>query len=485
MKILGKLGSLQTIATSLLAVPVLAHELEKKQKPSSKSAGAVTLADLDAAASGKISSALKQAKFKPVGGSTMNFSSLAGSGVETALVVGWDDTHCEAFEEHARYRKLGSTLGAFARGRRIEEVTLSCSHLDLRSEENLAALLEGFLLSAYVFNGYKSKKDDAPAQLHSITLLGMKKVPQKVVDLTLATCAATMFARDLVNTPPHDCTPRFIADHCRKIAKAQKLKIDVFDDKALRKMGAGGLLGVAQGSDEPPYLIRMIYRPKNKAKKVISLVGKGVTFDSGGLSIKTGAGMETMKCDMSGAAAVAALMSMISILKPNFEVRGYIPMSGKTIEVLNTDAEGRLILADALTLAEKDGSDVIVDLATLTGACMVALGSEYAGLFSNDDKLVEQLIAAGDKAGEHLWRMPLVKEYKDWIKSPVADIKNTGKTWGGAITAALFLEEFISKAKWAHLDIAGTAFADSDNGHIRRGGVGFGVRTLVNFLRAQ
>jgi leucyl aminopeptidase len=160
-------------------------------------------------------------------------------------------------------------------------------------------------------------------------------------------------------------------------------------------------------------------------------------------------------------------------------------MSGKTIEVLNTDAEGRLILADALTLAEKDGSDIIIDLATLTGACMVALGTGYAGIFANDDRLAADLLEAGDRAGEHLWRMPLAPEYKEWIKSPVADIKNLGRPYGGAITAALFLQEFVEKARWAHLDIAGTAFADGDYGHIRKGGVGFGVRTLLNFIKGD
>jgi leucyl aminopeptidase len=269
-------------------------------------------------------------------------------------------------------------------------------------------------------------------------------------------------------------------------------------------MKAGALLAVAQGSEEPPYLLRLSYKPKRVTnKKVIALVGKGVTFDSGGLSIKTGSGMETMKCDMSGAAAVIATMQAVATLKPGIEIRAYVPttenmingvatrpgdvvraMSGKTIEILNTDAEGRLILADALHLAQQDKCDVIIDLATLTGACMVALGTDYAGLFSNNDGLTQRLQSAGDRAGERLWRMPLAKEYKNWIKSPVADIKNIGKSFGGAITAALFLEEFIGEVEWAHLDIAGPAFVDGESGYIKRGGVGFGVRTLLNYLRS-
>jgi leucyl aminopeptidase len=251
-------------------------------------------------------------------------------------------------------------------------------------------------------------------------------------------------------------------------------------------------------------MIRMVLKPKKKASKVVSLVGKGVTFDSGGLSIKPAGSMEDMKMDMGGAAAVLGAMHALAVISPKVEVRGYIPttenmingkatrpgdvvraMSGKSIEILNTDAEGRLILADALNLAEKDGSDIIVDLATLTGACMVALGNDYAGLFSDDDKLVDSLMKASALAGERLWRLPLAPEYKKLIESPIADIKNTGGRYGGAITGALFLQHFVSnpKTKWAHLDIAGPAYADGDAGHIRKGGVGFGVRTLINFVR--
>ena len=269
-------------------------------------------------------------------------------------------------------------------------------------------------------------------------------------------------------------------------------------------MGANSLLAVSYGSDQPPYLIRMTLKPKKKSSKVIALVGKGITFDSGGLSIKPASGMEDMKIDMAGAAAVLGAMQALSELNPKVEVRAYIPttenmtggsatrpgevakaMSGKTIEILNTDAEGRLILADALCLAEKDGCDVIVDLATLTGACMVALGNDYAGLFSDDDKLVAALEVAATEAGERLWRLPLAKEYKKLIESSVADIKNTGGRYGGAITAALFLQEFITnkKTRWAHLDIAGPAATESEQGYIKRGGVGFGVRTLVNLVR--
>lgn len=248
-------------------------------------------------------------------------------------------------------------------------------------------------------------------------------------------------------------------------------------------------------------MVRLRYEPRGSRGGRIALVGKGVTFDSGGYSIKTGSGMETMKRDMSGAAAVISAMRVIAAMKPKVKVDAYVALtenmingqamrpgdvikslSGKTIEVLNTDAEGRLILADALAFAEQEGASVIVDIATLTGACMAALGLEYAGLFSDDEKLVKALGAAAERSGERLWRLPLAPEYEDLIKSSVADIKNTGGAFGGAITAALFLKHFVKKARWAHLDIAGPSWSDKDKGYIKTGGVGFAVRTLVNFV---
>jgi leucyl aminopeptidase len=282
------------------------------------------------------------------------------------------------------------------------------------------------------------------------------------------------------------------------------MQVQVFDKARLAKMKAGALLSVAQGSQTPPYLIKMTYKPTGRTKrKVISLVGKGVTFDSGGLSIKSGAGMMDMKCDMSGAATVIAAMQAIAAVKPSCEVRAYIPATenmingratrpgdvvkasnGKSIEILNTDAEGRLILADALCLAEKDGCDQIIDLATLTGACLVALGKDYAGLYSTSEKMVKGLSEAAAHAGERVWHMPLADEYRSLIKSSVADIKNIGGPHGGSITAALFLQEFVENTDWAHLDIAGPAFTASASDYISKGGVGFGVGTLVRYVQS-
>jgi leucyl aminopeptidase len=308
-------------------------------------------------------------------------------------------------------------------------------------------------------------------------------------------------ARDLVNEPASVSTPSYLAEQATKIARASGIKAEIFGLNKIKTAKMAGLLAVAKGSVEEPRFIKLTYTPKGKAKKKIALVGKAVTFDSGGLSLKPPKSMETMKLDMSGGATVLAAMQVISQLKPQVQVTAYVPSTenmpsgtaqkpgdiiryrnGKTVEVLNTDAEGRLILADALISAVEDKPDVIIDLATLTGACMVALGSQIAGMFCNNQELADALQTCGKESGEALWRMPLVKEYKDEIKSSVADIKNIGGGHGGAIAAALFLEEFVGDVPWAHLDIAGPAFAERDMPYTPKGGTGFGVRTLVRYV---
>jgi leucyl aminopeptidase len=277
--------------------------------------------------------------------------------------------------------------------------------------------------------------------------------------------------------------------------------VEIWDKKKIQAMKLVGLLAVNRGSQEEPRFIIIRYRPVGRPKKKTALIGKGVTFDSGGLSLKPSKSMETMKLDMAGAAAIIGAMSVLPVLRLPIEVTGYIPstdnlpsgsaqkpgdiiryLNGKTVEVLNTDAEGRLILADALALAAREKPDCMVDLATLTGACMVALGTQVAGIFGNDRPLVDTLIRCGREAGEDLWELPLVKEYREDIKSSIADIKNVGSSHGGAITAALFLQEFVAQIPWAHLDIAGPAFTEKDILTCPKGGTGFGVLTLLNFL---
>jgi leucyl aminopeptidase len=277
--------------------------------------------------------------------------------------------------------------------------------------------------------------------------------------------------------------------------------VEVWGKKKIESMHLAGLLAVNRGSLEEPRFIVIHYRPARKAKKKIALIGKGITFDSGGLSLKPAKSMETMKLDMSGGAAVIGAMSRLPHLGFDVEVTGYIPttdnlpggnaqkpgdviryLNGKTIEVLNTDAEGRLILADALALAARQRPDYMINLATLTGACVVALGAQVGGIFSNHQPLADQLMRCARETGEKLWQLPLVKEYREQLKSSVADMKNIGGAHGGAITAALILQEFVAEIPWAHLDIAGPAFTEGDTAICPKGGTGFGVRTLLKFL---
>ena len=417
------------------------------------------------------------------------------------LIVGWDGKKKGAYDVCAAYRKLGSIVYEGAEKLRLRKICLAADELELKESANAAAFLEGLCLAAYNFDRYKSEKEPAFAGIDEICFAARYKFPSRAHEEAHVFCEATLMARDLVNTPARDCTPAFMVEKCREIARKGRLQIKVFDRQQLEKMEANLFLSVAQGSKEPPYLVKMTYRPSGRPAKVISLVGKGITFDSGGLSLKTGSHMENMKSDMSGAAAVMGAMQAVAALKPKAEVRAYIPLtenmvdgsgsrpgdvvkglSGKSVEIMNTDAEGRLILADALHLACKDKCDAVIDLATLTGACIVALGTDFAALFSDDNKLIQGIEEAAALAGERVWRLPLADEYKELIKSPIADIKNTGGGWGGSITAALFLKEFVSETAWAHIDIAGPAFVDSAKGHIKKGATGFGVRTLARFL---
>jgi leucyl aminopeptidase len=367
----------------------------------------------------------------------------------------------------------------------------------------LAAIAEGFSLAAYRFDKYKSEQD-APVAVGELTLVVAKLPPPAELaarmDEIEATIAAVTIVRDLVNEPAAVKTPTFIAATAKRLAREAGIEVEVWDRARIEREDLAGLRAVARGSQEEPRFIRLRYRGKN-ARRRIALVGKGVTFDSGGLSLKPAKSMETMKCDMAGGAAVIATLAALGKLRPAIDVDGYVPLTenlpsgqaqkpgdviryknGKTVEVLNTDAEGRLILADALAMAAATKPDVIVDLATLTGACMVALGTQVAGIYGNDQPTVDRLVALGVETGEPLWQMPLVADYRDDIKSAVADLKNIGGGHGGSITAALFLQEFVDGVPWAHLDIAGPAFADKDLPYMPKGGTGFGVRTLLRWV---
>lgn len=502
MKISTIRPSNSNLSTDLLVLGASKGDLEGKRRGGS----GFSFAALDAQLRGELSKNVKRARFDGKQGSSYLASTLNNSTISSALVVGTDQEETtNNFDSIHFYRKLGSTIVEAAKKIGAVKVAFNTQGFRLDKEINLHALIEGLILSKYEFIEYRSKKEKI-SFLADLLLISDKNISASSLQTAQELCASTILARDLINLPPNVCTPKYLVKTAQEIAKKGKLKFQVFDKAQLEKMGAHSLLCVAKGSEEPPYLIKLTYTPKVKTKKtkVISLVGKGVTFDSGGLSIKPADSMETMKCDMSGAAAVLGVMQAVSRLQPKAEVRGYIPttenmingkatrpsdivtaMNGKTIEIVNTDAEGRLILADALTLACRDKADITIDIATLTGACMVALGMKYAGVFTDDEKLSQEIIKLGEISGERYWRLPLAYEYKELIKSKYADMKNSGGRWGGAITAALFLKEFVENTRWAHLDIAGPADTDRGQDHITIGGVGFAVRTLTRFVFNQ
>ncbi|MFN0090101.1 MAG: leucyl aminopeptidase [Acidimicrobiales bacterium] len=365
------------------------------------------------------------------------------------------------------------------------------------------AIAEGAVLGAYEYLPYKS--DPKPQALGHVAIVGGPGGgAAEAVQLGARVAAAACWARDLVNRPGGELTPAALAREAHEMAEREGLACKILKRRDIEKKGLGGLLGVNRGSDNPPRFIKLRYSPEagRPVEGSLALVGKGITFDSGGLSIKTQAGMATMKCDMAGAAAAIAAMSVLPALAPPVKVTAYVAATdnmlggdatrpgdvlklrnGKTIEVLNTDAEGRLVLADALSLASEAKPDAIVDLATLTGACVMALGPKIAGVMGNDDALLAQIEAAAAATGEQVWRLPLPGEYRKMVDSPVADMKNIGGPSAGALTAGIILSEFVGEGiPWAHLDIAGPAFTDNDDGEWAKGGTGFGVRLLTELV---
>lgn len=385
-------------------------------------------------------------------------------------------------------RKVSGVAGRAAL--RYEKVVTTLSQLEIDGAAEAVAY--GFILGQYKFNKYLTKPK--PSQTTELVLIGADEA-----DISRGTviAAGVAMARDLVNEPAGGKKPEVLAGIADDMAGELGIEITVYDEAEIEAEGFGGLRAVSLGATNPPRMVVMRYRPEG-AKKSLALVGKGIVFDSGGLSIKPASGMETMKTDMSGAAAVFGAIKAIAGLSLPVNVTAVTPLTenmtggaaqrpgdvftarnGKTVEVLNTDAEGRLVLADGLSLAVEEEPDLMVDVATLTGACMVALGNKVAGLFGGDDDSAEQVEAAARRAGEKVWRLPLEKEYRSKLDSPIADIKNIGDRHGGAITAALFLAEFTDERPWVHLDIAGPARAESDDGYISKGGTGFAVSTLV------
>lgn len=366
-------------------------------------------------------------------------------------------------------------------------------------------MTEGALLGLYTFRRHITQKENNIGEIKNFIIIGKEKgALEKTIEKGQILAEAANRARDMVNEPANFMTPAAMAEAARRFAATYGLKVEVLEREKMKELGMGGLLGVSQGSQQPPRFIILGYRGRPSDEIDLALVGKGITFDSGGIDIKPSEGMEEMKGDMAGGASVMATLAALAQLKPKINVTALVPatenlpsgtamkpgdiitaMNGKTIEVLNTDAEGRLILADALSYAKKIGAKAIVDVATLTGACHVALGTVCSGTFTNDQALADKVIAAGKETGELMWQLPMYEEYKEQLKSDVADIKNIGNRYGGAITGAKFLEEFVDKTPWVHLDIAGTYYTDKEKGYTIKGATGIPVRTLINLVLAM
>ena len=462
---------------------------------------------IDAASSGYISNILKRGDMDGKLESTIMLHSLPGIQSERVLLVGLgketeftEKQYCKAVRASA---KALATTGANVVGSFLAELPVKT----LAMRWKVSHLVEVTLDASYKFNAIKRKSEDKPGNKKGIASLSIN-VPQAsdtqagTAGLAdgLALAAGVSLTKDLGNLPPNVCTPTYLAEQAILLGKTYGLKIEVLERAALEKLGMGSFLAVAQGSEEPPKLIVLQHLKGNKNDKPVVLVGKGITFDTGGISIKPGAEMDEMKYDMCGAASVLGTFKTIAEMDLPLNVIGIIPtcenmpdgravrpgdvvtsMSGLTIEVLNTDAEGRLILCDALTYAERFEPSVVIDIATLTGACVIALGHHATGLFSNNDDLAKELLSAGEASLDRAWHMPMWEEYQPLLDSNFADMANIGGRAGGSITAACFLSRFAKKFDWAHLDIAGTAWKSGKE----KGGTGRPVPLLTKFLVAR
>jgi leucyl aminopeptidase len=462
------------------------------------------LAAVDRALDGAISQLINRGEIKGKFKETCSIFTLGKLPVSRVLVVGLGKKS-ELNPEKIRVT-IADTCKAL-RQKSLERVCSIAHGVDipgLDTEVIGQAIAEGALLGTYTFRRYFSKAPDyKEIQEMSIVIEDESRLEAlaRGCQKGRIIAEAAILARDMSNEPANVMTPSAMAEISGDIARKYNLGITIIEREEMQRLGMGGLLGVAQGSQQPPKFIVLKYRGRDSDETDIALVGKGITFDSGGISIKPSEGMGEMKGDMAGGAAVIGAISAIVQLKPSVNVASIVPatenmpggaalrpgdivkfMNGKTAEIISTDAEGRLILADALSYAGKIGAKRIVDVATLTGACHIALGDYCTGTLGNNQKFIEQIISAGAQAGECLWQLPMNEEYRELIKSDVADIKNTGGRYGGAITAAWFLREFVNSTPWVHLDIAGTSTTDKDRGYLIRGNTGVPVRTLINLV---
>jgi leucyl aminopeptidase len=457
------------------------------------------LAEIDKRSNGLVTSLIETGELTGKAGETAYLHNPGDFKARRLLLVGAGK---QADLTNDVLRRMAGAATRVLRSKKVRRFAfLRRSQLPL--SEAVQAAVEGAFLGLFEPDKYHTsdKIEDHIEEMILATTEGDTNELRRAIERGRIIAEATNFAREVINEPSNLMTPRELARRAGEVAEKYGLTIDVLDEARMKELDMGALLGVAQGSAEPARLIVLSYSPNADARETVAIVGKGITFDTGGISIKPAEGMERMKYDMSGGATTIAAMRAIAQLKPAVNVLGIVPatenmpggraqrpgdvvrsMAGKTIEVINTDAEGRLILADALAYARKLGATRIVDLATLTGAVSVALGDVNIAVMGNDQAWVDEVIAAGKRTGEKIWQLPLDREYREQIKSVIADIKNVGGRKAGTITAAWFLREFVDETPWAHLDIAGTAWNDSVKPHLAVGPTGVGVRTLVSLV---
>ena len=496
MEVIGSSQACKQIDVQALAVAVFKDE----------KADEGLLKTLDEAVGGLISRVIQTEEFAGKAGETAYFH-VSGKGLKPRrlLLIG-----CGERDDYkaAQITQMGGTASRFLRGKNAKTIAI-VPRADGEVEKIAQAVIVGAIMGVFEPDKYRTK-DKEERTLDRIAVViesADKKALQQGAERGRIIGEAVNFTRDLANEPGGFLTPTILAQRAQKVAKKFGLSIDVLDQRRMEKLGMGSLLSVSRGSDEPPKLIVMKYEPRKGGKRkpngLLALIGKGITFDSGGISLKPGENMELMKYDMTGAATVIGAMQAIAQLKPSIPVLGVAPcsenlpsgkatkpgdivkaMTGTTIEVINTDAEGRLVLADAIAYAKKLGATQIIDMATLTGAVSIALGDVNTAILGTDQVLIDKVIGAGKEVGEKFWQLPLDKEYTNQIKSDIADIKNVGGKKAGTITAAAFLKEFADDTSWAHLDIAGTAWGDTAQPYRSKGPTGVAVRTLVEFIES-
>lgn len=456
------------------------------------------LARYDRALGGAVAALFRDKEFSGAFGTTKVFPTLGRLAAERILLVGIGK------EKDFSPERLRQAGGAAAQA--LKTISLhTCSVLVPEGQGLLRAVAEGLALGSYSFNQYRTKPEEKEA-LHTVSFLLPESsdsgTAEQVLDEARLLCQAVRFARDLVSQPGNVATPSWLAEKALEMAALFDIPCHVWDREDIERHGMAALLAVARGSGQQPRFVTFDYRGAGSGKKPVVLVGKGITFDSGGISLKPREGMERMKNDMAGAAVVMGVLMAAASQKLPVNVVGLIPLaenlpggnalkpgdvirslSEKTIEVVNTDAEGRLVLCDALHHALSYRPAAVIDVATLTGACVVALGNLATGLLSNDEALVRSLRKAGEATGERVWQLPLWEEYGELMKSDIADMKNSGGPPAGTITAAWFLKNFVGRTRWAHLDIAGTAWEEKGRHYLPKGATGTGVRLLVEYLR--